>query len=310
MMDSSNDAVVTVIQKMGWTAIQVFVASVNQSGFKGRKIVFAADVAVDTAVNLRNAGFEVLEYRAGGNVSIERWKLLHDWLEGTKDIRYVISCDFRDVVFQTDPSVWLEQNVISDPAIVQADLIFGASESLPLRRDTQINLPWLRSLYGVDLAWIGDHDILCAGSIAGEAEAISLLARRIFEECRGVWGHDQAALNKLLRTEFKEVTRVPRNKEAFMASLTWHLAPGTQSFKRFRTDESPYLRQDGVVCAVDSYKPFCIVHQYDRDMNWARVIRRKYLGQTVVQPIAPMKSRYGRDGMTIDWFDTHPQDRP
>jgi hypothetical protein len=308
-MDATKDAIVSIVfsQKYGWNDMKAYVDSVNQSSFRGRKVMFVHDVAKPTLDKLRTAGFEIVPVSYDGiSVSIKRWGVLAEWLE-REQIRFVISCDFRDVVVQSDPSVWLEANVIEDAAVAQSTTLFGASECYPLWRDKAINGMWIKNLYGADTAWVGENDILCAGTVAGTAATVKRFAQRVYDSCKthNHWGDDQAAVNRLMRTEFADCTRVPKNEDAFVATVTWLVGSGGDESRRYLTDVAPYMK-DGVLYAPDSYKPFCIVHQYDRSTTWRDAVHRKYAVAFSQEGIPNGKlGKYAKDGLTIDWWDTH-----
>ena len=313
-MDATKDVIVSCLSGTQYSErdLKPYVESINASGFRGVKLVIT-DTVSELNEYLRTSGFTVVELPHDIRcISIRRWEMLYNWLSDN-DVRYVVSCDFRDVIVQTDPSVWLEEHIVSDPAALQSVEIIAASEALPIFRDATINSMWIERLYGKDTAWVKDNDIICAGTVAGTAEKMRQLSRRIVEDCSKTyhWGDDQAAVNKLLRTEFADCTFVPKNRDAWTATVTWFVSDSQIPFRRYLTDVGPYLK-DGTVYAPDSYKAFCIVHQYDRSMAWRNSIFTKYkvkFSATAGSPHEGFPTRtpikYASDGLTIDWWSTH-----
>lgn len=204
----------------------------------------------------------------------------------------------------------------------QTAKLFGASEAI-LYRDEFCNPEWIRKLYGEEtLASLANEEVVCAGTIAGEADTVHRLVARIFESCTDRFGDDQAALNVLLRTEFKDEMVIPRISEGFILTAGWWLIGdcngnadqhvGRRSLLR---TTPPYLK-DGVAYPFEDSKPFTIVHQYERGNAWNPSIRARYKDpfpiaddRREVKPAVKRRragqTKYAADGLTIDWFDQH-----
>jgi hypothetical protein len=81
------------------------------------------------------------------------------------------------------------------------------------------------------------------------------------------------------------------------------------------TDDRPtFDRVFGLALTPDGNTPFVILHQYDRSAEWVKIIEAKYKATTILRPdprptdqAIASKPRYAADGLTIDWFDTHPR---
>jgi hypothetical protein len=314
-VDANNDAIISTIKGYGWSSIKNYAVSLSQSGFRGRKILFVCDVTSVAREALTKLGFELVDYKStGNNTVIERFKILRDWLaENKKDLRYVIHCDGRDVVVQTDPSPWMEN---------QTAKLFGASEAI-LYKNEFCNPSWIKKLYGQEtLDTLQNEEVICAGTIAGEADAVYRIVSRIYESCTDRFGDDQAALNLLLRTEFKEEMRIPRISEGFILTAGWWLIgncngnPDQPIGRNSMLVTEPPQLKDGVAYPYNSETPFCIVHQYERGSAWAPKISARYVAPFAVpndaaQVIPSVKCKrggqvkYAKDGLTIDWFDQH-----
>lgn len=256
------DVIATVACGYGWSHIRTFALSVARSGFTGRKIIFTADCDKDIA-NAEQLGFDLIPFERGGDVTVQRHDLFAEWIAQHPETRFAMLLDSRDLVVQSDPSVWLAQH-----ARMRDALIFAASECVPIGHE-QTNGKWIRSLYGTG-AWMElmPHDILCAGSLIGEAQAVRGLASAIWRECQRLpqWGSDQAALNYLARKDFAGIVRIPRNAEGLILTCSWiaNTEDNTVKFRQYHTDQEPDFR-DGVAYPKGSQVPFCILHQYDRD---------------------------------------------
>jgi hypothetical protein len=316
-MDATQDVIIGTAKGYGWSSFKNYAVSLSESGFRGRKILFVCDitdVARDTLIRL---GFELVDYvSTGNNTVIERFRIFRDWLAANKqDIRYIIHCDIRDVVVQSDPSPWMEK---------QTAKLFGASEFI-LYKNEFCNPAWIMKLYGqATLDTLQNEEVICAGTIAGEADAVHRLVSRIYESCTDRFGDDQAALNVLLRTEFKDEMVIPRFEDAFIATVGWWLIGGCNGNPDQRigkhsmlADKPPVLINGKAYvkneCGQD---PICIIHQYERGNAWRPSISERYkLPWTVPNDASDVKPatrrrrggpvKYAKDGLTIDWFDAH-----
>jgi hypothetical protein len=204
----------------------------------------------------------------------------------------------------------------------QTTKLWGASEAI-LYRDEFCNPEWIRKLYGEDtLKSLADEEVICAGTIAGESDAVYRIVSRIYASCTDRFGDDQAALNVLLRTEFKNEMSIPRISEGFILTAGWWLVGDMNGYheqfvgKRSMLRPTPPQLRDGIAYPFGSDKPFAIVHQYERGNAWAPIIRAKYPTPFAVpddtRDIRPAHKRrragsvkYAKDGLTIDWFDMH-----
>ena len=312
-MDATNDVIAATICNYSWRDCKNYAVSLAQSGFRGRKVMFVNNITTQTREALLTLGFELVDFEIDKDraVVVQRFLLLHDWLENEPNVRFVIHCDVRDVVVQSNPSPWMEK---------QTAKIFAASEFI-LYKDESCNPRWVRRLYDEQTKQsLLREEVICAGTVAGEADAVKRLALRIYESSTGLFGDDQAALNVLLRNEFKDEMRIPTADEGFiMTSGWWLIGSLVDNYDRpvglrSKLCAKPPKFEDGVVYPNGSDVPYCIVHQYERGPAWASTISQHYKSDFEVeedQPVAQQvwvrsgTGQYASDGMTVDWFDTH-----
>ncbi len=260
-----QDALIGSIRNYGWPEIKTFVNSVERCGYSGDKIMFVENVEITAMERLHNLGWTLVHviadpsqnYGTGRHIPV---------LEFLRDnpYNYVIYCDVRDLVFQSDPAAWLKEHLAPHELI-------GASECLRIR-DEGTNQSWIVGGLGqAVLNTLWDQDILCAGTIAGTWRAVVDLLTAICQLSRDFsgWGFDQAYVNYLLREPyFKDMTRIAKMEEGFIATCSWFLS-GPERFTDKYTDEVPIFDTvTNVVRAPETHAPFAIVHQYDRGGGW------------------------------------------
>ncbi|PWT75561.1 MAG: hypothetical protein C5B59_08765 [Bacteroidetes bacterium] len=313
-MDRTNDVIVGTATNYSWPQFKNYAVSLSESGFSGRKVLFVNNISSIARSTLTKLGFELIDYEKKElNTVIQRFKLFSDWLEAQSAVRYAIHCDVKDVVIQRDPSVWMEQN--------PDDKVWGASEFI-LYRDEFANPQWVEKVYGVSgRQLLANEEILCAGTVAGEADAVKRLTRKMYQKSIDRFGDDQAILNMLLRTdpEFKNVSRVPKWDEGFILTAGWWLIgdvvgnPDRPIGQRSLLRNNPPELRNGVAYPHGQSEPYCIVHQYERGNAWAPKITEHWQPTIKVEdePYMPAPkpirmtgpTKYAADGLTIDWFD-------
>ena len=124
-----KDLIVGCATNYDWSKLKYWVNSINRSGFEGDKCLILMNCDKDTVEKISNAGFSIIAFNqdANGNltynsnmmVHVERFFHIYQLLKNNL-YRYVITTDVKDVVFQQNPSVWLE-NKFTD----SDDLIFS-----------------------------------------------------------------------------------------------------------------------------------------------------------------------------------------
>jgi hypothetical protein len=208
------------------------------------------------------------------NIVVERF--MHMWLllkQYRGNYRYIITTDVKDVVFQSDPTKWLEKN-IGDKKIV------AACESIRYKDE-----PWGRnnlqkSFGGAIYDENKDNLIVNAGTLSGDFDTMLDFFLNVFMFCSGTshWvegggGPDQAAVNVLLNmAPYKDLVRVVMSEEGYAAQLG---TTGPQV--NFPVVEEKPLFSDSGLVTTSHGVPFAIVHQYDRVHFWRNQIEALYV---------------------------------
>lgn len=302
----AKDLIVGVVDGYDWDKIKYWANSIKKSGFDGHKALVVYSMDVPTATKLTEEGFiligvnpydENVGFTAvnnGGNIMVDRFFFIHNFLKMLQDpmeVDRVIITDVRDVVFQNNPTDWLNEYFLP-----QYNIVVG-SENM-----TYENEPWgsnnLKKAFGEYFYEnLKDHPINCAGVIAGTFEDMSDLCLTIWLVCRGLNPHvqggggpDQAAMNILLDTVVHKYT-------TFFTDPTngWVTHAGTsidairagsggigESYRQNPNMALPFLTdieysvgvEDGKIRAND--KELTILHQWDRVPAWKALVEEKY----------------------------------
>jgi hypothetical protein len=282
-----EDIVVGCITGYNFDKIRPWVNSLDTCGFTGTKAMICYDVDYDTVDELVKRKYTILafgkdeekrrfKYKEDFSIVVERF--LHMWYLLKKfkgQYRYIITTDVKDVVFQTNPSTWLENNIGDKEINV-------ACESIRYKDEEWGNHNLMKA-FG---ALIHDHNkdnlIYNAGTVSGKFDTMVDLFLNIYMLCNstshyteGGGGPDQAALNILLNMKsYKDITNFAMSDDGYAAQLG---TTGPQIAGKYGSklvDKFPIL-VDNTVCTSDG-TPFAIVHQYDRVPEWKKIIEAKY----------------------------------
>lgn len=281
-----KDIVIGAITGYEWDQIKCWVNSLDSSGFTGTKMMLCYDISFDVAEELAKRGYTVVAfgkdeetrrftYKHDFSIVVERF--LHLWyclkkLEG--QYRYVITTDVKDVVFQYNPSEWLEKNIGDKKINVGCESIHYKNEE------------WGRNnIFKAFGSLVQDHLkdnlIYNAGTLSGDFDTMLDLFLNIYMICNGTThrtegggGPDQAALNIILNMKpWKDITNFAFSENGWAAQLG---TTGPQVVEKygFNIIEPRPIIKNGLVCTSEN-KPFALVHQYDRT-PWKEIIQSKY----------------------------------
>lgn len=282
-----KDIVVGFITGYSFDKIAPWVNSLDRSGFEGTKAMICYNVDYDVVEELTKRGYTIFafkrndinrrfEYKQDFSIMVERFLHLWYFLQQFKgQYRYIITTDVKDVVFQSNPSTWLEKN-IGDKKIN------AACESMYYKDEEWGNHNLLKSFGPLLHGAYKDNLIYNAGVISGEFNTMLDIFLNIYMMCQGTspyieggGGPDQAAWNIVLGMEtYKNVAKYTMSEEAWAAQLGTTGPQIAGKYGARLVEKSPIL-VDNTVCN-SSGEPFAIVHQYDRVPEWRNIIEKKY----------------------------------
>ena len=258
--------IVGCITKYGIEQIKPFVESIEQSGFKGDKLMLVYEITQDTIDYLNDRGWILVQSEPQQHIILQRFRdmysLLHQY-----ETDVVIWVDVKDIIFQKDPKIWLDTHMNKDILAFSESLKFGDEAWAKLNAGTSFPMEW---------EWLQNEEIYCAGTIVGKKEAIRDLFIDIYR-----WSlttsnpeqlADQAAYNILIHMyQWKDKVQFVKQQEGFAAQLHLKLKKG---------DILPYTEElstiDGNEIKNSKGELYTLVHQYDRNEELKQLIENKY----------------------------------
>lgn len=276
-----KDLIVGCATNYDWSKLKYWVNSINRSGFEGDKVLILMNCDKDTVAKISDAGFSIIAFNQDTNgnltynsnmmVHVERFFHIYQLLKDNL-YRYVITTDVKDVVFQQNPSVWLENNFTDNE-----DLIFS-SESMKYKDE-----PWgnqnLMETFGPQIHEdFKNNTIFNVGVLAGRGYAMRDLMMNIFASClhRPIKICDQSTFNFLIsRHPYLKSSIYSKSEDGWACQLGTTADPSKlEQFRPFLLEPSPKMEGDKVLTSEG--KEYIIVHQYDRVPEWKKVIEAKY----------------------------------
>lgn len=292
----NKDLIIGGASNYDWNQLKYWVNSIRKSGFEGDVAIVGTNLKADTIKKLTDEGVILSLYgkqNANGDIEapqngaphVERFFYIWNFLNSTTEkYNNVITTDTRDVVFQSNPSNWLDDNMI-------AHFLVASSEGMRYKNEPWGNKNLLESFGPFFHDKLKDNYIYNVGTIAGDFSLVKGLLSFIFHLSvnRPIPIVDQAVYNFILQQEpFLMDTLFTNNSDAWAIQLGTTLGavqsgkgdlgmmyqsnPG--NYAAIYEDNQPKVK-DGVVLTDDN-KPYVIVHQYDRVNGLREEIERIY----------------------------------
>jgi hypothetical protein len=283
-----KDLIIAAASNYDWNKLQYWVNSIRKTGFTGDVAIVGTNMTKETIDKLTAHGVILSLYgkqqengdvvaHSNGVPHVERFFYLWNFLNSTKeDYRYVITTDSRDVIFQSNPSEWLENALVFHSVV-------ASSEGLRYNKEPWGNQNLLDTFGPYFHDRLKDTFINNVGVIAGDLEHIKGLLLFIFQMSinRSIPIVDQAVYNFILQTPpFFNDTFFTTNDDGWAVNLgtsidavkagsgdigarchenATEFAKYTLSYE----DTQPVITDDGIVKNKHG-SPFIIVHQWDR----------------------------------------------
>ena len=256
-----KDLVISAIANYLPEKIKIYVESLNDSGFDGDKIMICYNLPQETIEYLSSKGWECYGAELQGHPHMKRlidmwWFLQNDEREWNR----IITTDVRDIVWQTNPSNWLSDNLNSE-IIVASECIKNEDE------------PWahknIHEGYG-PIFWdlIKENVVANVGVIAGKYQSVKDLLQLVWLVSQaGDTRHftDQSALNLIINNSLLS------NKIELNSDFALQVDTLT---KDTRFEKKTYSIKNEIV--MNGEVPYVLVHQYDRNEELKYLIENKY----------------------------------
>jgi len=236
---------------------------------------------------VQDKGFTVIPLVNKEQFNVVNVRFLHIWqfLKNSEfKPRYVISTDVADVIFQSNPSDWLEKN-IGDKKIC------ASAEGLKYKDEAWGINNMAKSFTPIAANYMQDTPINNAGVTAGSYEEYIDLCYNVYLLCNGApqfveggGGPDQSALNLLLSFKpYKDITLFSEHDDGWACQCGTTVDPTKIAGFRPKLLCPEPVWKDGAMYNSKGEK-YAILHQYNRVPMINDYIRKKYdIGSSDIQ---------------------------
>jgi hypothetical protein len=283
-----QDVVVSAVSNYEYDKLKVWVNSLNSCGFKGRKIMICFNVSDETVRQLNQNGVEVFLvsdkrnakddgflYQENFSFQVPTVRHIVNWmfLKPLTDVRYVISTDCADVVFQSNPSEWLEKN------LGDKKLNYGC-EGLKYKNEDWGYQNILNAFGPLIQNHMQDIPIYNAGSMAGEHKTFVDFSLAVFLSVQNLREPmpDQAGVNLLLSLEpYKSITKFNDHDTNWACQCGTTVDPiKIDNFRPNLLSPEPVFDFENGVALNSKGEKYVLLHQYNRVPSWKTIIEKKY----------------------------------
>ena len=227
------------------------------------------DIPQETIDYLKSKNWEIYGGNLNQHIILQRFIDIYKLLESFPN-EIIIWTDVKDVIFQKDPTTWIEQNKKKPILSFSECITFKDDEWACTNSGTSFPMEW---------EWLQHLPSYCAGTIVGDSEYLRDLFINIYRWSLTTSNQgqlsDQAAYNVLInQTQYKDIVQKVEQEEGFATQL------GTVWMKKDHfgdklLEPTPKLEIDGKFVNQKG-DAFVIVHQYDREKRIKELIEKKY----------------------------------
>lgn len=153
-----------------------FVVSMRRSGYQGRCVfIVSAPIDRETKRKYDEYGVELRQIVPKDEYDfphVFRYRAIPDVIDSIPDLRYVLALDVKDIIFQSDPTKWLEKNLGNDKIVG-----FNYDED---HKDSKYARELFTHVFGPEeYKFVADRQVCGVGIVCGLPNEMSYLAHRI-----------------------------------------------------------------------------------------------------------------------------------
>lgn len=283
-----KDLIIAGASNYDWNKLKYWVNSIKKSGFTGDVVICATNITKETIEKLSEQNVSVYAYgKDDGNGGfsgvtklaphVERFFYIWNFLsQYSGNYNNVIVTDARDVVFQTNPSDYLRENLkITNTLICSSEGLLYKDEPWGDKNMLETFGPFFHQIFREEM-------IYNVGTIAGASEEVTALMLMIFQLStnRATPIVDQAVFNFIInQIPYKSEVQKTNNEDGWAIQLGTSRKAVEAGFGEIgqRAKDNPELLKeyDSVyrdvhpvindhIVSTPGGKKYCIVHQWDR----------------------------------------------
>jgi len=282
-----QDCVIASATGYDYSQVERWITTLQKTGYSGDIVITGTNLTEQTVQSIQDTGASLHLFgkkNESGDIvgdtknppHVERFFYIANVIEHRlkkNNYRFVISTDIRDVIFQSDPTVWLESKLRNYSLVASSEGMKYENEPWGNQNLYQSFGPYFHNTMKLNM-------IQNVGVLAGRAREMHSLMTLIYQLSLGrpIPIVDQAVYNFLLTVYlFNIETYFATNEDNWAIQLgTTEMAVASghgdlgqkykedmQSYHMLYEDVQPRIGDDNIV-RNSSNVPYCIVHQWDR----------------------------------------------
>jgi len=273
-----KDLVIGVFSNYGFNDVKPWIQSIKQTSFEGDVVLIGIDTKPGTMERIAEEGVIAIptEKQKGAMIHMERFLHIYNYLNQHRhEYRNVVSTDVRDVIFQLDPSPYMQGLFDRNDGLH----LIASSEAIRIKDEEWNRNNIIKNFGQFFYEDIKEQLVLNVGILAGDAGYMKDLCFFLFQMSMGRadWVADQAAYNMIMHREVWDLVTWQSWLEdawAINAHVT-NYEKDIEKFKPFLVEPAPTMNEEGIV-VNENGTPFVIVHQYDRVRDWKKVVEKRF----------------------------------
>jgi len=278
-----QDIIIGAADLYSWSQVKNWVKSIRATSFTGKIVLLGYRVDEELVKNCAEHGVLVfgidtdrfgapIQHGLPGHASdVHQLRFFHFWqvLSSMEEsFRYCIATDVRDVIFQTNPSDWLVENLQNHKFTIPSENITYANEAWNTNNV-------ITSLGPLVYTKVANKPVANVGTIGGDADYLANLFLTLHTMTIGLsLPSDQSCFNLLCNGLIREQGLFTGPYSGWCAQLGVSNDDTKQHLQQHLIEPKPTIK-DGLVYN-SSNELFALFHQYDRVPELNNAINNRY----------------------------------
>ncbi len=272
-MSEMKDLIIGAYDHLGWNHLKYIVNSIKKTGYTGDICFVCFNSTFETVDRLVEEGVMVVAcekdeankvYKRTGAIPVHVERFFHFFnilKDNAYKYRYVIHADLRDIIFQKNPSDWLDETLrkYGKQVVVTSECMKYSDEPRETKNLEQTFGPYFHDYFK-------HNPIYNVGFFAGESIYIRDLCLNIFLMAtnRPIPICDQSVFNVLMyNTIYRDCVYYADMKEGLICHLGTVMDPTKiDSFRPYLLEKEPIFEND--LFKTHTAEVFVAAHQWDR----------------------------------------------
>lgn len=289
-----KDLLIGAVDLYDWSKIKNWAKSIRATGFDGDVVLLTYRLTNEAEVIEKAAelnitlikcehdsfGRPLVHNQMNRDTICHQMRLFHIWqylTQTNEKYRFVVTADVRDVIFQSDPFVYLE-DLCKKYYDNQPDII-AASENI-LYGEEAWNFDNLLQGYGPYIAQHAKkrkYEVFNVGTLGGKASAMADLCLLLYTMGQGRYiPNDQSSFGIVVNEGYMQDIWTMKMSRGWAFQCGSTIEPG-RTVPQIEPINTIYKMQPDGIVTLTNDTPYVILHQYDRVPGLKELVEKRYV---------------------------------